>query len=82
MLQKIRTLFYKIVLALLLSHMPENRDAIALNSVKKKIEKKGEKKEEKSKHSRVDYLKSWVKFAILLRHPGLWNITVSLNVCS
>lgn len=64
--------------------MPENRNAIALNSVEKKKKRKEreKKKEEKSKHSRVDYLKSWVKFAILLRHPGLWNITVSLNVCS
>lgn len=60
--------------------MPENRDAIAVNSVKKRKEKG--KKEEKSKHGRVDYLKSWVKFAILLKHPELWNITVSLNVCS
>lgn len=44
--------------------------------------KDDKKRKQKSKLSRVDYLKSWVKFTILLRHPGFWKITVSLNVCS
>lgn len=47
-LYKIRTLFYKIVLAFPLSHMPENRDAIALNSVKKREEKGKKKKKNQS----------------------------------